>query len=74
MGGGTFQGVQGGGTPHVSRHLALRAARRNRRDAARHRYLASLGIPESSVVDLEYLDYARSKYLALGMKDTMPKK
>ena len=40
--------------------------------SARHRYLASLGIPESSVVDLEYLDYARSKYLALGMKDTMP--
>ena len=40
--------------------------------AARHRYLASLGIPDSSVVDLEYYDYARSKYLALGMKDTMP--
>ena len=40
--------------------------------SARHRYLASLGIPESSVVDLEYLDYARSKYLALGMMDTMP--
>ena len=42
--------------------------------AARHRYLASLGIPKESVVDLEYYDYARSKYLALGMKDTMPKK
>ena len=42
--------------------------------AARHRYLASLGIPESSIVDLEYFDYARSKYLALGMADTMPKK
>ena len=41
---------------------------------ARHRYLASLGIPEKSVVDLEYYDYARSKYLALGMKDTMPPK
>ena len=41
--------------------------------SARHRYLASLGIPESSVVDLEYFDYARSKYLALGMKDTMPR-
>ena len=41
---------------------------------ARHRYLASLGIPKESVVDLEYYDYARSKYLALGMKDTMPKK
>ena len=39
---------------------------------ARHRYLASLGIPDSSVVDLEYYDYARSKYLALGMEDTMP--
>ncbi len=42
--------------------------------AARHRYLASLGIPDSAVVDLEYYDYARSKYLALGMKDTMPPK
>ena len=41
---------------------------------ARHRYLASLGIPEKSIVDLEYFDYARSKYLALGMKDTMPPK
>ena len=41
---------------------------------ARHRYLASLGIPEKSIVDLEYYDYARSKYLALGMKDTMPAK
>jgi pyruvate-formate lyase-activating enzyme len=42
--------------------------------AARHRYLASLGIPQASIVDLEYYDYARSKYLALGMKDTMPPK
>ena len=42
--------------------------------AARHRYLASIGIPEKSIVDLEYFDYARSKYLALGMKDTMPPK
>ena len=41
---------------------------------ARHRYLASLGIPEKLIVDLEYYDYARSKYLALGMKDTMPPK
>ena len=41
---------------------------------ARHRYLASLGIPEKSIVNLEYYDYARSKYLALGMKDTMPAK
>jgi len=40
--------------------------------AARHRYLNSIGIPESSIVDLKYYDYARSKYLALGMKDTMP--
>ena len=42
--------------------------------AARHEYIASLGIPKESVVDLEYYDYARSKYLALGMKDTMPPK
>ena len=42
--------------------------------ASRHRYLASLGIPKTSIVDLEYYDYARSKYLALGMKDTMPQK
>ena len=41
---------------------------------ARHRYLASIGIPENSIVDLKYYDYARSKYLALGMRDTMPKK
>ena len=40
--------------------------------AARHRYLNSIGIPETSIVDLKYYDYARSKYLALGMKDTMP--
>ena len=37
-------------------------------------YLNSIGIPESSIVDLEYFDYARSKYLALGMPDTMPPK
>ena len=42
--------------------------------AARRAYIRSLGIPDSSVVELEYLDYARSKYLALGMKDTMPAK
>ena len=42
--------------------------------AARHRYLHSIGIPESSIVNLEYYDYARSKYLALGLKDTMPPK
>lgn len=40
--------------------------------AARHRYLASLGIDEKQIVDLEYHAYARSKYRALGMKDTMP--
>ena len=40
--------------------------------AARHRYLNSIGIPEASIVDLKYYDYARSKYLALGMQDTMP--
>ena len=41
---------------------------------ARHKYLNSIGIPESSIVNLEYFDYARSKYLALGMPDTMPPK
>ena len=41
---------------------------------ARHRYLHSIGIPESAIVNLEYYDYARSKYLALGLKDTMPPK
>ena len=40
----------------------------------RRRYLASLGIPESSIVNLEYFDYARSKYFALGIPDTMPPK
>ena len=40
--------------------------------AARHDHLHSLGIPETSIIDLEYHDYARSKYLALGMPDTMP--
>ena len=39
---------------------------------ARYAYLDSIGIPRTSVVELEYLDYARSKYLALGLKDTMP--
>ena len=39
---------------------------------ARHRYLNSIGISESAIVDIKYYDYARSKYLALGMKDTMP--
>ena len=40
----------------------------------RRSYIRSLGIRDSDVVELEYLDYARSKYLALGMKDTMPPK
>ena len=38
----------------------------------RYAYLDSIGIARSNVVELEYFDYARSKYLALGMKDTMP--
>ena len=42
--------------------------------AARHRYLNAIGISEKAIVNLEYYDYARSKYLALGMKDTMPPK
>ena len=42
--------------------------------AARHEWLHSIGILESAIVDLEYHDMARSKYLALGMDDTMPKR
>lgn len=42
--------------------------------AARHEFLHSIGIPEPSIVDLEYHDMARSKYLALGMEDTLPRK
>lgn len=41
---------------------------------ARYAYLDSLGIDRKSVVELEYFDYARSKYQALGIPDTMPKK
>jgi pyruvate formate lyase activating enzyme len=41
---------------------------------ARRRYLSSLGIAKTGIVELEYNDYARSKYLALGLKDTMPPK
>ena len=41
---------------------------------ARYAYLDSIGIPRSSVVELEYFDYARSKYKALGIPDTMPEK
>jgi pyruvate formate lyase activating enzyme len=40
--------------------------------AARRRYVKSLGIPDAQIVELEYHDYARSKYLALGIPDTMP--
>ena len=39
---------------------------------ARRRYLNGLGIEDDRIVELEYNDYARSKYLALGLKDTMP--
>ena len=42
--------------------------------SARYAYLDSLGIPRSSVVELEYFDYARSKYQALGISDTMPRR
>ena len=38
----------------------------------RYAYLESIGIARSNVVELEYFDFARSKYLALGMKDAMP--
>ena len=40
--------------------------------AARHRYLNSVGVPEKCIVDLEYNDYARSKYLALGIPCQVP--
>jgi len=40
----------------------------------RYAYLDSIGIARKDVVELEYFDYARSKYLALGLKDTMPPK
>ena len=40
--------------------------------AARRAYLRKLGIDDKQVVELEYHDYARAKYLALGMPDTMP--
>ena len=41
---------------------------------ARYAYLDSIGINRKDVVELEYFDYARSKYQALGIPDTMPKK
>lgn len=40
--------------------------------AARRRYVKSLGISDAQIVELKYHDYARSKYLALGIPDTMP--
>ena len=65
--------------PHPVYTMCLEGGVASRRDttdgddlAARHRYLASLGIAKDKVVDLEYHDYSRSKYLALGMKDTLP--
>ena len=41
---------------------------------ARYAYLDSIGISRKGVVELEYFDYARSKYKALGIPDTMPEK
>ena len=40
--------------------------------SARYSYLDSIGISRKDVVELEYFDYARSKYWALGLADTMP--
>ena len=42
--------------------------------SSRYAYLDSIGIDRANVVELEYFDYARSKYRALGMTDTMPAK
>ena len=39
---------------------------------ARYVYLESIGISRKDVIELEYFDYARSKYRALGIPDTMP--
>ena len=41
--------------------------------STRYAYLDSIGISRKDVVELEYLDYARSKYEALGIPDTMPR-
>ena len=41
---------------------------------ARYAYLDSIGIDRKNVVELEYFDYARSKYQALGLPDTMPER
>ena len=40
----------------------------------RYAYLESIGIRREQIVELEYMDLARTKYQALGMKDTMPPK
>lgn len=40
--------------------------------SARYAYLDSIGISRKDVAVLEYLDFARSKYKALGIADTMP--
>ena len=40
--------------------------------SARYASLDSIGVARKDVVELEYFDYARSKYLALGMVDTLP--
>lgn len=40
--------------------------------SARYAYLDSIGIARKDVVELEYHDYARSKYQALGMPVTLP--
>ncbi len=42
--------------------------------AARHRDLDGMGIAKDARVELEYNDYARAKYLALGLPDVMPPK
>ena len=42
--------------------------------SARYAFLDTLGIARKDVVELEYHDYARSKYQALGIPDTMPGK
>lgn len=41
---------------------------------ARRAYLEGIGINRKDVVELEYFDYARSKYFALGLPDTMPRR
>ena len=39
---------------------------------SRRHYLRSIGVADNQIVELAYNDYARSKYMALGMPDTMP--